>query len=122
MSTFCVYGVSRETVIAKATKRADAALRNAKPKPADEMQFWRDERERFVDELIKTDKAKQMSAWLDSPQFCRDFIAVALTGARSQCRAMSIMAREQVPDPKKKTGYRTVTRSYNDGSPLPQRA
>ncbi|WP_287030000.1 hypothetical protein [Pseudomonas sp. UBA6310] len=96
MSTFAVFGMTREQAVADARKRVKATRQTPGGEVAIPMTEWLALCERRADETMAGTKTKQLSPMFDAPQFAQDFIAVARRTL--QCRDMHIKCRVPMTD------------------------
>lgn len=105
MSTFAVFGMTRDVALADAKKntqttRMETDDRGRKVSVPMTMAEWVVAVEKRADEIMDGVKTKQLSPLFDSPQFADDFIALARRTLK--CRDMHIKARVTLTDEKGK--------------------
>ncbi|WP_430293031.1 hypothetical protein [Pseudomonas sp. B1-22] len=96
MSTFAVFGMTRDVALADAKKKTSTSRtvtdqRGRKVSVPMSMAEWVEAVEKRADEIMEGVKTKQLSPMFDSPQFANDFIALARRTL--DCRDMHIKAR-----------------------------
>lgn len=83
MSTFAVFGMTRDVAVAEAKKTVKTARLT--------MSEWMEAVDRRAEEIMAGTKTKQLSVPFDAPGFAEDFIMLARRTLK--CRDMHIKAR-----------------------------
>ncbi|WP_087500563.1 hypothetical protein [Pseudomonas sp. SID14000] len=99
MSTFAVFGMTRDVALAEAKKR----VKTSKPgKPGAPLQLtpaqWKEAVAKYADKLMSGEKVKQLSNLFDAPQYAHQFIELARK--QGDCRDLRIRARCALTDAK----------------------
>lgn len=95
MSTFAVFGMTREAALAEARKKTPTT----KPEIGGGNRIlseaeWLDDVEAAVEATMRSSRVRQLSQLFDAPQFARQFIDMAR--ASVECRDMRIRAKCQL--------------------------
>lgn len=110
MSTFAVFGMTRDVALAEAKKR----VKTSKPgKPgAPPLQLtpaqWEEAVAKYADKLMSGERVKQLSNLFDAPQYAQQFIELARK--HSECRDLRIRARCALVDAKGKPAINPKTK------------
>lgn len=113
MSTFAVFGMTRDQALAEARKTVKTTRKTPKGEESLTMDEWTALCEKRADEIMQGQKVKQLSPMFDAPQFAREFIEVARRTL--ECRSLQIRFRSARNDEtgkliiNKKTGAPVVT-------------
>ncbi|MDF3932113.1 hypothetical protein [Pseudomonas citronellolis] len=103
MSTFAVFGMTRDVAMAEA-KKTTKTVRMMKDDRGDQRPViltpteWQAAVEKRADEIMAGTKTKQLSVLFDAPSYADDFIALARRTLK--CRDMHIKARVTLTDEK----------------------
>lgn len=96
MTSFCVYGVTRELFRTKAEKEAhiemNAMAKRSSPPPSQSnlLEFFASRRDELMDKLFaESVQPKKISDWFSSPNRCREFMETF----HGSARLMSIQVR-----------------------------
>ena len=99
MSTFAVFGMTRDVALAEAKKRTKGTRKNVKapggvePIPLAE---WMELVEKKTEQIMGGDTARQLSPLFDAPQYAEQFIELARKTI--QCRDLRIRAKRVMTD------------------------
>lgn len=91
MSTFAVFGMTRDAALDLARRQVKTTRRTPQGEVGIPMTEWLALCEKRTDEIMEGTKTKQLSPLFDSPQYADDFIALARRTLK--CRDMHIKAR-----------------------------
>ncbi|WP_375738031.1 hypothetical protein [Pseudomonas boanensis] len=112
MSTFAVFGMTRDVALADARKKVKITRKTPQGEVAIPMSEWLQLCEKRADETMAGAKTKQLSPLFDAPQYAEDFISIARRTLK--CRDMHIKCRVPLTDAlgnpliNKKTGAQKV--------------
>ncbi|HCE6037989.1 hypothetical protein ACM72G_06080 [Pseudomonas aeruginosa] len=91
MSTFAVFGMTRDVALAMAKKEVKSVRKTPLWDEHVPMSEWLAAVERKADNIMTGTKVVQLSQLLDTPDFCQQFIELARKTL--ECRDMQIRAR-----------------------------
>lgn len=91
MSTFAVFGMTRDLALEEARKTVKISKKTPQSEVGIGMSEWLELCEKRAGEIMEGTKTKQLSPLFDSLQFAEDFIALARRTL--ECRDMHIKAR-----------------------------
>ncbi|MFG9005942.1 hypothetical protein ACEPWL_07870 [Pseudomonas aeruginosa] len=94
MSTFAVFGMTRDVALAMANKEVKSVRKTPLGDEHVPMSEWLAAVERKADNIMTGTKVVQLSQLLDTPDFCQQFIDLARKTL--ECRDMQIRARFQL--------------------------
>lgn len=99
MSTFAVFGMTRDVALAEAKKRVKTSKpgKHGAPQQLSPAQ-WDEAVAKYADKLMSSEKVRQLSNLFDAPQYAQQFIDLARK--QSECRDMRIRARCAMTDAK----------------------
>lgn len=98
MSTFAVFGMTRDVALEQARKTVKITRKTPQGEVGIPMTEWLALCEKRADEIMAGTKTKQLSPLFDSPQYADDFIHPARRTLK--CRDMHIKARVTLTDEK----------------------
>ena len=98
MSTFAVFGMTRDVALEEARKTVKISRKTPLGEVGIPMAEWLSLCEKRADEIMEGTKTKQLSPLFDSPQYADDFIHLARRTLK--CRDMHIKARVTLTDEK----------------------
>lgn len=96
MSTFAVFGMTRDQALAEARKTVKTTRKTPQGEEQLTMSEWTALCEKRADEIMCGCKIKQLSPLFDAPQFAREFIEVARRTLKS--RSLQIRYRGVLKD------------------------
>lgn len=96
MSTFAVFGMTRDQALAEARKTVKTTRKTPQGEESLTMDEWTALCEKRADEIMLGQKVKQLSPMFDAPQFAREFIEVARKTLKS--RSLHIRFRAPLKD------------------------
>ncbi len=96
MSTFAVFGMTRDQALADARKNVKTTRRTPQGEVAIPLSEWVQLCEKRADEIMAGTRTKQLSPLFDAPQYAEDFKAVARRTLK--CRDLHVRARTVVTD------------------------
>ena len=101
MSTFAVFGMTRDVALAEAKKRVKTS-KPGKPGAPPPQQLlpaqWDEAVAKYADKLMSGEKVKQLSNMFDAPQYAQQFIELARK--HGECRDLRIRAKCVLVDAK----------------------
>ena len=118
MSTFAVFGMTRDVALAEAKKRTKGTRKNVKapggvePIPLAE---WMELVEKKVEQIMGGGTVRQLSPLFDAPQYAQQFIELARKTLR--CRDMQIRAKAVQVDAKGKPKTKAPRVSFSEWTP-----
>ena len=116
MSTFAVFGMTRDVALAEAKKRTKGTRKNVKapggvePIPLAE---WMELVEKKTEQIMGGGTARQLSPLFDAPQYAEQFIELARKTI--QCRDLRIRAKAVLTDAKGKPVINPKTKAPRVG-------
>lgn len=98
MSTFAVFGMTRDVALAEAKKRVKTSKPGKPGGPSIQLTpaQWEEAVDKYVDKLMSGEKVKQLSSLFDTPQHARQFIKLAKRSG--SCRDLRIRAKAVITD------------------------
>lgn len=94
MSTFAVFGMTRDVALAEAKKKTPTLMAKGGVAVPIPMQEWLEMVDARATKIMSGTKVVQLSQLLDTPDFCQQFIELARKTL--ECRDMQIRARVQL--------------------------
>jgi len=91
MSTFAVFGMTRNVALEEARRTVKTTRRTPLGEQGIPMSEWLRLCEKRADEIMEGSKVKQLSVLLDAPQYAEEFISVARKTL--QCRDLHIKCK-----------------------------
>lgn len=93
MSTFAVFGMTRDVALAEAKKRVKTSKPGKAGGPSIQLTpaQWGEAVAKYVEKLMSGEKVKQLSNMFDAPQYAQQFIDLAKRSG--DCRDLHIRAR-----------------------------
>ncbi|MBF8703050.1 hypothetical protein [Pseudomonas putida] len=100
MSTFAVFGMTRDVALAEAKKRVKTSKPGKAGGPSIQLTpaQWDEAVAKYADKLMSGEKVKQLSNLFDAPQYAQQFIELARK--QGDCRDLRIRARCALTDAK----------------------
>lgn len=98
MSTFAVFGMTRNAALEEARKTVKTSRRTPLGEQGISMSEWLRLCDKRADEIMAGKKVKQLSALLDAPQYAEDFMRVARQTLN--CRDLHIKCKVILTDEK----------------------
>lgn len=96
MSTFAVFGMTRELAQADARKNVKTTRKTPQGEVAIDMSDWLQLCEKRADDIMAGAKTRQISPLFDAPQYAEQFIEIARKSCK--CRDMHIKAKSVLKD------------------------
>ncbi|WP_330114110.1 hypothetical protein SA496_15695 [Pseudomonas sp. JS3066] len=96
MSTFAVFGMTRDQALADARKNVKTTRRTPQGEVAIPLSEWVQLCEKRADEIMAGTKVKQLGPLFDAPQYADEFIALARRTLK--CRDLQIRCKAALTD------------------------
>ncbi|MFG5862767.1 hypothetical protein [Metapseudomonas sp. CR1201] len=96
MSTFAVFGMTRDQALADARKNVKTTRRTPQGEVAIPLSEWLELCEKRADEIMAGTKVKQLGPLFDAPQYAEEFIALARRTLT--CRHLQIRCKVVLTD------------------------
>lgn len=96
MSTFAVFGMTRELALLDARKNVKTTRKTPQGEVAIGMSEWLQLCEKRADDIMAGAKTRQISPLFDAPQYAEQFITIARKSCK--CRDMHIKAKSVLKD------------------------
>ena len=100
MTTFAVFGMTRDVALAEAKKRVKTSKPGKPGGPSIQLTpaQWEEAVAKYVEKLMSGEKVKQLSNMFGAPQYAQQFIDLAKRSG--ECRDLRIRARCAMTDAK----------------------